>query len=70
MSCLTAVSALASRVATPTNDDRNKLDRLFNYMATPRSQIMKFKVSGNINPIAYVDTMQLDLEERVELVSC
>jgi hypothetical protein len=55
MTCLTAVSALASRVSGPTYEDSKKLDRVFSYVATSREQIMKFKVGGNINPVAYVD---------------
>ena len=55
MTCLTAVSALASKVAAPTVEDKKKLDRVFNYVATSRDQIMKFKVGGDINPVAFVD---------------
>ena len=55
MSCLTAVSALASRVSAPTYEDRKKLDRVFSYVATSRAQIMKFRIDINFNPVAYVD---------------
>jgi ribonuclease HI len=55
MPCLTAVSSLASRVAAPTQEDMRKLDRVFSYVATSKGQIMKFKVRGNINPVAFVD---------------
>jgi ribonuclease HI len=55
MTCLTAVSALASKVSAPTYEDRKKLDRVFSYVATSKAQIMRFKVNGNINPVAYVD---------------
>lgn len=37
MSCLTTVSALASRVAAPTTEDRKKLDRVFNCVASTKS---------------------------------
>lgn len=55
MTCLTAVSALASKVSAPTVEDKKKLDRVFNYVATSRAQIMRFKVGGEINPVAFVD---------------
>ncbi len=53
MSCLAAVSTLASRVSAPSREDRKKLDRVFSYVANSRGQIMKFKVNGDINPVAY-----------------
>ena len=55
MTCLAPVSALASCVSAPTVEDRKKLDRVFNYIHTSRGQVMKYKVHGDIHPMAYVD---------------
>lgn len=55
MSCLTAVSALASSLLSSTSEDRKKLDKVFSYVASSRAQIMKFKIHGEIHPVAFVD---------------
>ena len=54
MMTLTAVSVLASRVNVATHQDREKLDRVFSYLAYSRDIVMKFKCGGTVNFEVYV----------------
>jgi hypothetical protein len=42
-------------VAKPTNDDQHKLDRVFNYLATTKDEVLHFHRGGNVEPEVYVD---------------
>ena len=64
MTCLTTVSALASRVNQPTQEDLKKLERAFNYVDSSSEQIMKFKIGADINPVAFVDASHATETDR------
>ena len=55
MECLTAVSVLASRVNVATDCDRDKLDRVFSYLAHTEDVRMRFRCGGDVDLTAYVD---------------
>jgi len=55
MTCLTAISALASRVSSPSHEDRRRLDRVFNYIYTTRHDVMRFKRGGDVSFEAFID---------------
>jgi hypothetical protein len=52
---LTAVSHLSGRVNAPTDDDQNKLDRVFAYLNTTADEVMHLKFGGSVVPEVYID---------------
>ena len=52
---LTAVSHLSSRVDCPTADDKQKLDRVFDYIASTRSDKLMFAAGAPVSMQAYID---------------
>lgn len=55
MMTLTAISVLASRVQIATQQDRDKLDRVFSYLSSSRDVVMKFKCGGAVDFEVFVD---------------
>lgn len=55
MMCLPAISVLASKVTKATVQDRDRLDRIFQYLYATRDMVMRFKCGGVVNFEAYVD---------------
>lgn len=53
--CLCAVNHLASRVAAPTEDDQNKLDRVLNYLHHTKDRKIVLKRGGAVSMEAFVD---------------
>ena len=52
---LTAVSHLSGRVKEPTEDDRDKLDRVFAYLANSVDQVLQFRSGGTVVQQVYID---------------
>jgi hypothetical protein len=52
---LTAVSYLSSRVDRPTEDDQQKLDRVFSYIACTREDKLTFTAGAPVLIHAYID---------------
>ena len=71
MMSLTAVCALASRGNLSTYLDREKLDRVFSYLAYGRDIVMKFKCGGTVDFEVHVDASwatHMDCHDRTGIV--
>lgn len=68
---LTAISHLSSRVIDATEDDAQKLDRVFGYLAETRDKVLWFKSDGPVQVEAYIDAsfgVQADGKSRTGVV--
>jgi hypothetical protein len=52
---LTAVSHLSERVMAPTEDDQEKLKRIFTYLASTKDEVLMFKSGGTVDMEVYID---------------
>jgi hypothetical protein len=52
---LTAVSHLSGRVMAPTEDDQEKLKRIFTYLASTKDEVLMFKSGGTVDMEVYID---------------
>ena len=52
---LTAVSHLSGMVKEPTEDDRDKLDRVFAYLANSVDQVLQFRSGGTVVQQVFID---------------
>jgi hypothetical protein len=50
-----AISVLAGRVNKATQEDQNKLDKVYGYLSSNRAAVLRFKCGGTLEPCMYVD---------------